>query len=158
MRERARKWCTSRIRLIEEVRHGGILKLHRIRMAKLRIVLEGLPLRSNGAEVRIVVFPTDARRFHARRRKDSSMCEKSSRARVWGECKGERGEKGSAGEEIKEESPRTRVWGEGEGLRGSDRGEGVGGECHLSDSRLRHANYRERCQQREETKGNTHLG
>jgi hypothetical protein len=62
--------------LVEKVRHGGILKLHRIGMAKLRIVSEGLglPLRSNGAEVRIEVFPMDARKFHARRRKDSSMC------------------------------------------------------------------------------------
>jgi hypothetical protein len=63
----------SRIRLVKEVRHGGFLKLHRIR-AELRIALEGLPLRANGAEVRVEVFPTDARKFHAWRRRDSSMC------------------------------------------------------------------------------------
>jgi hypothetical protein len=42
-------------------------------MAKLRIVLESLPLRSNGPEVRIEVFPTDTRKFHAWRRRNSSM-------------------------------------------------------------------------------------
>ena len=43
-------------------------------MAELSIVLEGLPLRSNGLEVRNEVFPADARKFRARRRRDSSMC------------------------------------------------------------------------------------
>jgi hypothetical protein len=66
-----RKRCTSRIRLVEEV---GFLKLHRIRMAQLRIALEGLPFRSDSAEVRIEVFPTHAREFHAWRRRDGGVC------------------------------------------------------------------------------------
>jgi len=56
--------------LVEEV---GFLKLHRIGMA-LRIVLEGLPFRSDSAEVRIEVFPTHARKFHAWRRRDGGVC------------------------------------------------------------------------------------
>ena len=40
----------------------------------LRIVLEGLPFRSYSAKVRIEVFPTYARKFHAWRRRDGSVC------------------------------------------------------------------------------------
>jgi len=50
--------------LVEKVWYGRVLELHRIRMAKLRIVLESLPLCPNSAEVRIEVFPTDARKFY----------------------------------------------------------------------------------------------
>jgi hypothetical protein len=57
--------------LVEEV---GFLKLHRIRVAQLRIVLKGLPFRSHSGEVRIEVFPTRARKFHAWRRRDGGVC------------------------------------------------------------------------------------
>jgi hypothetical protein len=57
--------------LVEEV---GFLKLHRIGMAQFCIVLEGLPFWSYSAEVRIEVFPTHARKFHAWRRRDGGVC------------------------------------------------------------------------------------